>query len=197
MGLFGTGGRPLSLTSQIMSTLGSGRKFSQCLVPFRTDPSITSKIIFGPEAEVSGSDVVSTPLVTKDDPTYYFVTLDGISVGDKLFPFSSSSPMATKGNVFIDAGTPPTLLPRDFYNRLVQGVKEAIPMEPVQDPDLQPQLCYRSATLIDGPILTAHFDGADVQLKPLNTFISPKEGVYCFAMQPIDGDTGILATLSR
>ncbi|KAL6323603.1 hypothetical protein AAG906_039194 [Vitis piasezkii] len=191
MGLFGTGGRPLSLTSQIMSTLGSGRKFSQCLVPFRTDPSITSKIIFGPEAEVSGSDVVSTPLVTKDDPTYYFVTLDGISVGDKLFPFSSSSPMATKGNVFIDAGTPPTLLPRDFYNRLVQGVKEAIPMEPVQDPDLQPQLCYRSATLIDGPILTAHFDGADVQLKPLNTFISPKEGVYCFAMQPIDGDTGI------
>ena len=196
MGLFGMGGRPLSLTSQIISSLGSGRKFSQCLVPFRTDSTITSKVIFGGDAGVSGAGVVSTPLVTKDDPTYYFVTLEGISVGDKLFPYSTSS-APTKGNVFIDAGVPPTLLPRDFYNRLVEGVKEAVSMEPVDDPALRPQLCYGSSILSNGPILTAHFDGADVQLKPLNTFISPKEGVYCFAMQPVDADTGIFGNYAQ
>jgi hypothetical protein len=30
--------------------------------------------------------------------------------------------------------------------------------------------------------LTAHFEGADVQLMPIQTFIPPKDGVFCFAM---------------
>ncbi|QHO23470.1 Aspartic proteinase [Arachis hypogaea] len=52
----------------------------------------------------------------------------------------------------------------------------------LDDPDFGTQLCYKSETNLEGPILTAHFDGADVQLMPIQTFISPKDGVFCFAM---------------
>ncbi|KAI5326659.1 hypothetical protein L3X38_035733 [Prunus dulcis] len=132
-----------------------GKKLSFCLVPFRTVPSFESKISFGEGSEVSGDGVVSTPLVSKEDKTPYFVTVEGISVGDKLVPFSSSGKVS-KGNMFMDTGTPPTLLPQDFYDRLVAEVKNQIPMAPIENyPSLATQLCYNSKTNLEGPILTA------------------------------------------
>ena len=71
MGLVGLGGGPLSLVSQIGPLFG-GRKFSHCLLPFHTDPSITSKLNFGSDGEVSGDGVVSTSLVSKQDPNTLF-----------------------------------------------------------------------------------------------------------------------------
>ncbi|KAM1526250.1 hypothetical protein EV2_010922 [Malus domestica] len=55
-----------------------------------------------------GDGVVSTPLVTKEDKTPYFVSPQGISV-----PFSSSGNVS-KGNMFMDTGTPPTLIRKIF-----------------------------------------------------------------------------------
>lgn len=112
MGLVGLGAGPLSLVSQI-GTLFGGRKFSHCLLPFNTDPSITTKLSFGSENEVSGDGVVSTSLVSKQDPTPYFVTLEGISVGQKFLPFNSTGSVS-KGNMFLDSGTPPTIIPQEF-----------------------------------------------------------------------------------
>ncbi|KAJ4706081.1 Aspartic proteinase CDR1 [Melia azedarach] len=199
MGLVGLGGRNLSLTSQICSRLGTN-KFSYCLVPFRTNPNITSKIHFGSGSEVSGDDVVSTPIVPKDDPTYHFVTLEGISVGNKFIPYNNSSTTLSKGNVFIDTGVPPTLLPQDFYNRLEQEVKNAIKLTPYQDSQLGIQLCYKSQTMVDiAPLLAAHFDGgAKVQLSPTSTFIPPPlDGVLCFWMLPVDADVGIYGNFAQ
>ena len=48
--------------------------------------------------QVFGDDVVSTPLISRDIP-WYFVTLKGISVGDKYLPYDSSG-IVSKGNVF-------------------------------------------------------------------------------------------------
>ncbi|PKI26353.1 hypothetical protein CRG98_048958, partial [Punica granatum] len=56
------------------------------------------------------------------DPTYYFATLYGISIGDKYLPFNSSGTVS-KGNMFLDSGTPPTIVPTDFYNRLESEVR--------------------------------------------------------------------------
>ncbi|KAL5769870.1 hypothetical protein ACOSP7_014024 [Xanthoceras sorbifolium] len=196
MGLVGLGGRDLSLASQVSSQLGA-KKFSYCLVPFHTNPSTTSKMYFGNDGTVSGAGVVSTPLVSKEDKTYYFVTLEGISVGDKFIPFISSGTVS-KGNVFIDSGVPPILLPKDFYNRLEHEVKNAIKLTPYQDPQLGTQLCYKSQTTIDAPTLTAQFDGgAKVPLISTSTFISPKDGIFCFAMQPVDGDGGIFGNFAQ
>ncbi|KAI4295337.1 hypothetical protein L6164_035392 [Bauhinia variegata] len=182
MGLFGLGGGPLSLVSQIGSLYG-GRRFSQCLVPFHTDPSISGTMSFGEGSEVSGDGVVRTPLVYEEGQTPYMVTLEGVSVGDTYVPFDNSSEMVSKGNIMIDSGTPATYIPQDFYDRLAKEVKEQVSMSPIQDdPDLGSQLCYRSNNNLEGPLLTAHFEGADVPLMPIQTFIPPKQGVFCFAM---------------
>ena len=62
MGIIGLGPGPSSFVSQIGS-----KRFSYCLLPYGTNPSITSKISFGNGSEVVGDGVVSTPLiVTKD-----------------------------------------------------------------------------------------------------------------------------------
>jgi len=83
----------------------------------------------------------------------------------------------------IDSGTPETYLPQEFYDRLVEELKVQINLPPIHvDPDLGTQLCYKSETNLEGPILTAHFEGAEVKLLPLQTFIPPKDGVFCFAM---------------
>ncbi|XP_031255454.1 aspartic proteinase CDR1-like [Pistacia vera] len=200
MGLVGLGGRNLSLVSQISSQLGTNIKFSYCLIPFHANPNFTSKINFGSISEVSGSGVVSTPLVPKDDKTYYFVTLEGISIGKNFIPYNnSSSQTVSKGNVFIDSGVPPTLLPEDFYNRLEQEVRKAIKLTPFQNPQLGSQLCYKRATMEDiAPTSAAHFDGgAAVPLVWTSIFISPMEGVFCFAMQPISDDVGIFGNFAQ
>lgn len=107
MGIIGLGGGSISLVSQLGSLLG-GRKFSYCLVPFHSDPIVESRMSFGNGSEVLGEDVVSTSLVYKVDKTPYFVTLEGISVGDKFVAFSSSGKVS-RGNMFVDSGTPPML----------------------------------------------------------------------------------------
>lgn len=192
MGLVGLGKGPASLISQIGTSFG-GRRFSQCLVPFHTPPTVASKMSFGKGSEVSGPGTVTTSLVALQDPTYYFVTLDGITVGSTYLPFNSSGAGAiTKGNMFLDSGTPPTIVPRDFYNRLEAEVKRVVQLPPIDDPQLRPQLCYGR------DVLAAHFDGkADVELKQPSTFIEAKDGIFCFAMTPTDSPGGIFGNFAQ
>ena len=153
------------------------------MLPYGTDPSITSKISFGNGSEFVGDGLVSTPLiVTKDLPSYYYVTLEGISVGDTYVPFNSSGKVS-KGNTFIDLGTPQFGLPPDIYDHLVEEVKKQISIDPIKDDSLLgTRLCYKTEiTNENGPILTVHFEGADVESKPIQTFSRPlKEYEYYY-----------------
>jgi len=184
MGIIGLGRGPLSFVSQIGSSLG-GNMFSQCLVPFHTNPSISSPMSFGKGSEVLGNGVVSTPLVSKNTHmSFYFVTLLGISVEGINLPFNGGSSLepAAKGNMLIDSGTPTTLLPEDFYHRLMEQVRKKVALDPITfDPSLGFQLCYRTPTNLKGPTLTAHFEGADVLLTPTQIFIPVQDGIFCFA----------------
>ncbi|XP_059438524.1 aspartic proteinase CDR1-like [Corylus avellana] len=200
MGIIGLGGGVMSFTSQMGAALGS-RKFSHCLSPFGTDPNIPSKISFGSGSEVLGDGVVSTPLIQRGDTTSYFVTLKGISVGDKYLSYDPSDAVS-EGNVFLDSGAPPMLMPEDLHNRLEAEVKKQIPLAPVvDDPELGTQLCYKSAKNLDGPILTLHFEGADVKLPPSNFFIPPpKQGFFCLAVQnfgPAESGFGIIGNFAQ
>ncbi|XP_062165091.1 aspartic proteinase CDR1-like [Alnus glutinosa] len=181
MGIIGLGGWTLSFISQMASTFG-GKKFSHCFSPFGTDPNITSKMSFGNGSEVFGDGVVSTPLISKNNVPWYFVTLRGISVGDKYLHYNLSGTVSV-GNVLLDSGTPPMYLPQDFHDRLVAEVKQQIPLEPISE--YLPRLCYISENNLDGPILTVHFEGADVLLMPIHTFPA-KNGISCFEVYPRD-----------
>ena len=184
-GIIGLGGGPLSLVSQLNNSIGG--KFSYCLVPTENS-NVTSKINFGSNGLVSGNGVVSTPLVAKDPSTFYYLTLEGISVGNKRFAYKASSKAvaSNEGNIVIDSGTTLTLLPPEFHADLVSALEKAIDAERVHDPRGVLSLCFRSKDDIDVPI-TVHFTGADVKLKPINTFARMDDDLVCFTMIPSDG----------
>ncbi|CAK8569283.1 unnamed protein product [Lathyrus sativus] len=196
MGIIGLGRGPTSLISQV-SPLFGGKKFSQCLVPFHTDIKIASKMSIGKGSEVSGEGVVTTPMVITPDPTSYLVTLLGVSVEDIYFPYNSNGD-ASKGNMLVDSGTPPIYIPNDLYDRVAKEIRNKVSMEPVtDDPSLGTQLCYKTNTNLDGPNLTFHFENADIVLTPIQTFVSPKNGVFCLAMNNQTEEGGIYGNFAQ
>ncbi|KAE9621350.1 putative nepenthesin [Lupinus albus] len=192
MGIVGLGQGPLSLISQIGPSFG-GRRFSYCLVPYYADYNLPSIMSFGSGSEVIGDGVVSTPLIKKESKSFYYVTLQGISVGDTYLSFHSSS----KGNMIIDSATTFTILPQKLYDQLVEEVKKQVPLQPIiNDPQFGDRLCYRTINL-EQPIITTHFEGADIQLKTIQTFYQPNFGVFCLAFGSIRSDFGIYGNLAQ
>ncbi|XP_008238084.1 PREDICTED: aspartic proteinase CDR1 [Prunus mume] len=201
-GLIGLGGGPLSLISQLMK-LTNGGKFSYCLVP--TVNTAASKITFGSVGVVSGSGAVSTPLVAKNPDTFYYLTLEAISVGEKRLAYKTKSPdceeaavAANEGNIIIDSGTTLTLLPPGFHDDLVSALETAINAERVSDPRGILSLCFKSKSDDIGvPVITAHFSGgADVKLQALNTFARMDDDMICFTMIP-SSDVAIFGNLAQ
>ncbi|PIA33674.1 hypothetical protein AQUCO_04000024v1 [Aquilegia coerulea] len=188
-GLVGFGGGPGSFVTQLSSKIDS--KFSHCLVPWNLNTS-SSKMHFGQEAIVSGEGSVSTPMVDMPKKSFYYLTLETISIGDKKLAYKDlvSRPRADyeKGNIIIDSGTTMTILTSEFYEELVPAVRNAIDLESVEVPELGNMLCYQVAELDDlkAPLITFQFTGADVVLKPLNTFVQLNDNLFCLAMVPDD-----------
>ncbi|XP_057968059.1 aspartic proteinase CDR1-like [Malania oleifera] len=186
-GIIGLGGGDYSAISQMESLIDG--KFSYCLLPIGTTGSSTMN--FGAEAAVTGAGAVSTRIVAKSPSTYYYLTLESISVGDQTVEFVSSSLSSSssdgggsnkaveEGNIIIDSGTTLTILPTDFYDRLESEVAKAIDLPRVEDPQGSLSLCYSTQKDIDAPAITAHFTGADVKLKPLNTFVRIADDIVC------------------
>ncbi|XP_068329592.1 aspartic proteinase CDR1-like [Pyrus communis] len=182
-GIVGLGGGSESLITQLGSSIGG--KFSHCLVPLGSET--TSKLNFGSNAVVTGAGVVSTPIVQGQDPkTFYFLTLEGISVGNTRIPSSSSAFSSGEGNIIIDSGTTLTLLPPSMYSDLEAEVDKAVgSLEHVRLPGVPLNLCYKisesSSDDFNPPTITVHFSGGDLKLPPTNTFIRVSEEAVCFA----------------
>ncbi|MBA0596541.1 hypothetical protein Gorai_013357, partial [Gossypium raimondii] len=81
-GIVGLGGGPFSLVSQIGPQID--HRFSYCFVPRFAKSS--GKLIFGQESIISHPKAISTPLVSEDPQTFYYLTLNGVSIGDKTAP---------------------------------------------------------------------------------------------------------------
>ncbi|XP_054808758.1 aspartic proteinase CDR1-like [Prosopis cineraria] len=196
-GLVGLGGGALSLVSQL-----DEKKLSYCLLPFSSNAS--SKISLGRDAVVSGSGTVKTPLVSKSPDTFYYLTLESISVGHTRIAYKGStviSPDATsdtKGNIIIDSGTTLTYLPTEFYDEVSSAVEKAVGGQTVEGPSglgLSP--CYSASDDLNFPDLTAHFDGGDVNLGSLNTFVRVSEDVVCFSLTQAGSNPPIYGNLAQ
>ncbi|MED6195975.1 hypothetical protein PIB30_042929, partial [Stylosanthes scabra] len=179
-GLIGLGGGGLSLVSQLG---GSARRFSYCLAPISANA--TTKISFGSDALVSGSNVVRTPLITDPShPTFYFLSLQSLTVGNS----KNQIPIdASEGNVIIDSGTVLTFLPEDVVDQVSSDLDKTIKLHKVDDPTQELSLCYKvegSDFESELPNITAHFKGAHVVLNPINTFLEVAEGVVCLGIVP-------------
>ncbi|GFZ07593.1 eukaryotic aspartyl protease family protein [Actinidia rufa] len=199
MGIIGLGGGSVSLISQLSDSING--KFSYCLSGFNTDDTITSKINFGDNAVVSGSRVVSTPIVSKEISTFYYLTLESITVENKSLAYetkmkSSGDDDGQQGNIIIDSGTTLTLLPGDLYEKLESEVKQAIKNEPSANPQGALGLCYGHISIDDLPNMTFKFTGAELELSPTNTFVQNGE-LICLAIIPSDMGIAIFGNLGQ
>ncbi|KAK2371647.1 aspartic proteinase CDR1 [Trifolium repens] len=197
-GIIGFGAGPLSLINQISSSIG--RKFSYCLIgEFDKRSNLSSKLNFGDAAIVSGDKVVSTPIVGRT--SYYQITLEAFSVGNKRIRFDGSKREGTNVStqtIVIDSGTTVTILPHQFYTMLESVVAEAVKLERVIDRTSSFNLCYNvTSKQSNFPVITAHFSGADVKLDSKGTFVKIDEGVECFAFRPSRYGSAIFGNLSQ
>ncbi|TKY49535.1 Aspartic proteinase CDR1 [Spatholobus suberectus] len=184
-GIVGLGGGVVSLTSQIGPSIDF--KFSYCLVPLFESEG-TSKLNFGENAVVAGSGTVSTPIIPSSIDTFYYLKLEGMSVGSKRIEFvGDSTSNDAEGNIIIDSGTTLTFLPEKIYAKLESEVAAQISLERVNSTAEILSLCYKSPAnnAIQAPLITVHFTGADVGLNSLNTFVSVSDDVTCFAFAPV------------
>ncbi|XP_074306133.1 aspartic proteinase CDR1-like [Silene latifolia] len=196
-GIVGLGAGPLSLVSQLGSSI-SGR-FSYCLIPYSKEGNYTSKINFGNIGQVTGPGVISTAIVKGQLRTYYYLTLNGLTIEKTTIPFhrkssSNADDTTMKGNLIIDSGTTLTILPPDMVSDLKTALEKGIQGEKVNDPSgnrLQP--CYKTTkggADLNIPDVTMHFDGGDLVLKPKNTFFGVADGVVCLAISSVSGMLG-------
>ncbi|KAF8089164.1 hypothetical protein N665_0516s0022 [Sinapis alba] len=184
-GIIGLGGGSVSLISQLGDSIDG--KFSYCLVPLFSKNDTTSKINFGTNAVVSGNGSVSTPLITKSQATFYYLTLESVSVGSKniKYPLASDSESG-KGNIIIDSGTTLTMFPTEFYSEFEDAVASSINAKRIQDPQYLLSLCYSATAKLKFPVITMHFDGADVKLDSSNAFIQISDDLVCLAFRGDD-----------
>ncbi|PKA62264.1 putative aspartic protease [Apostasia shenzhenica] len=189
-GLAGLGGMPYSLISQLGPQI-KGR-FSYCLSPFQK-ANARSFMNFGDEAVLAGRNVVTTPLVEKADKTFYFVTLEAVSVNGKKIDATASG----QGNMFIDTGTTVNLIDDVVFRQLGELITEAVKLPSRMDPG-NTFLCYKAGTRDVFPDITLHFaGGGEVVLKPMNAFSDPAEdGTVCLTSQATKG-TAILGNKAQ
>ncbi|KAG5589176.1 hypothetical protein H5410_039690, partial [Solanum commersonii] len=205
-GIIGLGGGKVSMINQLDKEING--KFSYCLIPIPFDSSInsniTSHINFGSSAIVSGPNVVSTPLIKKEPSTYYYLNLEGVSVGNKMLKFKSSKTSPSDnasggdgqaGNIIIDSGTTSTLLPNDFYSNLESTLVNSIRANRKDDPSGTFHLCYESQNgTIDASTIVTHFTNANLELSPSSTFaeieqVSGSKSVNGFTLDLIHRDS--------
>ncbi|KAF8028762.1 hypothetical protein BT93_E1423 [Corymbia citriodora subsp. variegata] len=184
-GIVGLGGGRASLISQMGNATGG--RFSYCLVPHSLNHKTSSKLNFGANAVVAGRGVVSTPLIQKDPKTFYYLTLEAVSVGETRIEYTSGNTSAPveEGNMIIDSGTTLTLLPQEFYNKIEAAVVKSVKLPRARDPSHVLNLCFRTEkdAGLSIPTLTFHFRGADVRLNTVNSFLQIADDIICFTLQ--------------
>lgn len=153
-------------------------RFSYCLAPF-SKPNATSKISFGAHSVVPGRDVVSTPLVPRAPDTFYYVTLESISLGSKNLPYKTGH--GTE-NLVIDSGTTYNTIPAEMYQPFESALLEVVRARRVQIPGMG--LCFETRTDLNIPQVTLHFKGGDLLMKPANIFARVSEDVVCLTILP-------------
>ncbi|KAK7343139.1 hypothetical protein VNO80_26102 [Phaseolus coccineus] len=195
-GIVALGNAPVSLVNQMGPSIGG--KFSYCLVPTLSPPSISSKLNFGNAAMVSGPGTVSTPFYSREPEEFYYLNLEAISVGRNRIEVGSTLPRAGgKGNIVIDSGTTITFLPSDAYSKLESAVAKEVKLQSAKDPNQVLSLCYKAKSdKLDVPVITAHFTGADVILYGSSTFMKVADGVVCLAFVP-NQSTPIFGNLAQ
>jgi len=177
-GIVGMGRGPLSLVSQIGSSIGN--IFSYCLTSIY-NVSQTSPLFLG-DSGLTSLRHRSTPLIpNKAYPSFYFLDLRGISVNNKAIPLPKGtfklSPKG-EGGVIIDSGTTLTYLEDPAYLPFLQAVRASIRSRAVNSSAVGLDLCYKTKPVAPRlPQISFHFGGGSRYVLPdQNSFMSVESG---------------------
>ncbi|KAJ4715144.1 aspartic proteinase nepenthesin-1-like [Melia azedarach] len=199
-GLVGLGRGPLSLVSQLKEP-----KFSYCLTSI--DDGKASTLLMGSLASNSGSSSKSsssssssstTPLIKNpSQPSFYYLSLEGISVGGTRLPIDKSTFTLKNdgtGGIIIDSGTTITYLEDSAYEALRKEFISQTKLTVVNESSSVStglDLCFNlpsSTDSIEVPKLVFHFEGADLDLPSENYMIADTTvGMVCLAMGSSSG----------
>ncbi|GFQ00571.1 protein aspartic protease in guard cell 1 [Phtheirospermum japonicum] len=180
----------------------AGKKFSYCLVD-RSASAKPSSMLFG-ESAVS-RNAVFTPLLTNPKlDTFYYVGLNGISVGGTRVPGITASlfKLDTTGNggVIVDSGTSVTRLTRPAYVALRDAFRVgASNLKRTTEFSLF-DTCFdlSGKTEVKVPTVVLHFGGADVSL-PASNYLIPvdSDGKFCFAFAGTMSGLSIIGNIQQ
>ncbi|CAO2149878.1 unnamed protein product [Urochloa humidicola] len=198
-GIAGFGRGFLSLPSQLKVD-----NFSHCFTTITG--AAPSLVLLGLPANLynSARGAVQTTRLVKD-PTFYYLSLRGITVGSKGLPVPESA-FARRddgsGGTIIDSGTGITALPTDVFKLLRQAFVDKVRLPVYDAPSLSP-LCFvaPSAEKKPGvPKLLFHFDeGATLDLPRENYMFEAVEAgrsITCLAIND-GGDMTVIGNYQQ
>ncbi|KAK7350777.1 hypothetical protein VNO77_09720 [Canavalia gladiata] len=188
-GLVGLGRGPLSLVSQLKEP-----KFSYCLTPM--DDSKTSVLLLGSLASVNSTqEAVTTPLLKNpSQPSFYYLSLEGISVGDTRLSIEKTTFELGddgSGGVIIDSGTTISYIEQNAFDALKKEfiAQTKLPVDNSSSTGLD--VCFTlpsGSSQVEIPKLVFHFKGGDLELPAENYMIGDSNlGVACLAMGASNG----------
>lgn len=165
-GIMGLNAGPFSFTSQLLGENPSlSNKFAHCLPDRFTNLNSPGTILFG--KYTLPSNLSYTPLVPPYGPLgnlYYFVKLEGISVGKRFIKAAMKQEgLRLEGTIF-DSGTAVTHLVRSLYVEMVAEMRrQTVHLHPFSTEGTASDLCYRvplrAKELPKVPLITMHFAG--------------------------------------
>ncbi|KAH7566112.1 hypothetical protein ACOSP7_022396 [Xanthoceras sorbifolium] len=193
-GLVGLGRGPLSLVSQLKEP-----KFSYCLTSI--DDTKTSSLLMGSLASSSlsssSSEIKTTPLIKNSlQPSFYYLSLEGISVGGTRLPIKQSTFALQDdgtGGLIIDSGTTITYIEKSAFDTLKKEFISQTKLSVDDSGSTGLDLCFHlpssdDSKQVEVPKLVFHFDGADLELPSENYMVGDSSmGVVCLAMGSSSG----------
>ncbi|XP_044969816.1 aspartic proteinase nepenthesin-1-like [Hordeum vulgare subsp. vulgare] len=204
-GLVGMGRGPLSLASQLGITYPTITRFSYCFTPF--SDKTASPLFLGPSATLS-TTAQSTPFAPSPAggrrSSYYYLTLEGITVGETLLPIDPAifqlSPMGG-GRFIIDSGTTFTALEERAFVVLARAVAARVGLPLASGVHLGLSLCFAApegkTEAVDVSRLVFHFDGAGMALPRESYVVEDRNvGVACLVMVSMRG-MSVLGSLQQ
>lgn len=187
-GLVGLGRGPLSLVSQL-----GLEKFSYCLTSL--DDTKKSPLLLGSLADISESAasalVQTTPLIKNpSQPSFYYVTLKGLTVGSTHISLPSSAFAVQDdgtGGVIVDSGTSITYLELQGYRALKKAFAAQMQLPTADGSGIGLDLCFQAPAAgvdqVEVPKLVFHFDGADLDLPAENYMVLDSgSGALCLTV---------------
>lgn len=188
----GLGRGPLSLVSQLKEP-----KFSYCLTSI-DETSQESTLLMGSKARVNKSlgAIKTTPLIRNpSQPSFYYLSLEGISVGSTRLPIKKSTFALEDdgtGGLIIDSGTTITYLEESAFDVVKKEFVSQMKLSVDDSGSTGLELCFSlpssDSKEIDVPKLVFHFDGADLDLHGENYMTADSSlGLICLAMGSSSG----------